>query len=143
MKTYSILIFVFSIAVGPFALAEDCYETAMSQSSLNSCAAKEFKEADNRLNAVYQEVRSKYSANELFLERLKKAQLAWIALRDADLEMMFPGEKKVLNYGSVYPMCLLIKKTELTNDRTKFLLQWLENPQEGDVCSGSAGTVVE
>ncbi len=46
---------------------------------------------------------------------------------------MYPHADKSHEYGTAYPMCVLLQKTELTRQRTKMLDKML-NPGEGDAC---------
>ena len=89
------------------------------------------------MNAVYRQVLNKYKGDTLFVAKLKAAQRAWIAFRDAHLESLYPEANKLQAYGSVNPVCRCGGLTELTAERAKQLKQWLNGAEEGDVCSGS------
>jgi uncharacterized protein YecT (DUF1311 family) len=97
----------------------------------------EFKKADTELNRTYKKILSDYKDDKIFLEKLKKAQRAWLTYRDAHIESVYPVEDKAAEYGSVYGMCCCTIKKDLTDQRTKMLKQWLVGTMEGDVCSGS------
>ncbi|RZA24971.1 MAG: DUF1311 domain-containing protein [Proteobacteria bacterium] len=107
--------------------------SAYSQSD----ACKDYKEADGKLNEVYQAVVSKYKGESAFLSKLKTAQKAWLAYRDAQLEALYPAVNKQAEYGSVYTACSCIERTEIVQERIAILKKWLEPKTEGDVCSGS------
>jgi hypothetical protein len=47
------------------------------------------------------------------------------------------GEDPLQKYGSVYPSCVAIAKTELTIARNQQLRMWIEGLEEGEVCAGS------
>ncbi|MGD8176784.1 lysozyme inhibitor LprI family protein [Marinimicrobium sp. ARAG 43.8] len=96
-----------------------------------------FQEADAELNRVYQQIRAAYADDDAFLGKLKKAQQAWITLRDADLEARFPADNKQAYYGSVYATCAANVKTTATIERIAFLQQWLDGVEEGETCAGS------
>jgi uncharacterized protein YecT (DUF1311 family) len=117
--------------------AGDCYARAGTQLELNQCAALEFEAADQELNTVYQSVIQKHEANEAFLEKLRVAQRAWIAFRDAELEAMFPHKDEPRYYGSVFPLCWHNYLAKVTEERTRKLRRWIEGVEEGDVCAGS------
>ena len=51
-----------------------------TQSAMNQCAMEEFKKADAEMNKVYQQLLLKTDRQE----KLKAAQRAWVAFRDAD-----------------------------------------------------------
>lgn len=114
-----------------------CLEHAKTQSEMNQCEDVDFEKADAELNRVYNLIRKAYKNDKEFLSKLKQSQLAWIKLRDADMEMTFPLEDKQREYGTVFPTCYGIIKTKLTLQRIEYLKQWLIGIEEGDVCSGS------
>ena len=51
--------------------------------------------------------------------------------------MRFPKTDKGYHYGSVYPMCVSLILKEMTEERTKKLMVWLEGIEEGEMCLGS------
>jgi uncharacterized protein YecT (DUF1311 family) len=55
---------------------------AQTQSEMNQCAIDEFRKADAELNGIYQQLLLKTDRQE----KLKAAQRAWIAFREADCE---------------------------------------------------------
>ncbi|RYZ47353.1 MAG: DUF1311 domain-containing protein [Proteobacteria bacterium] len=63
--------------------------TTQSYAAGESCA--EFLKTDKELNDTYKEIQTKYKADSIFLKKLKKAQTAWIAFRDAHLEAVYPA----------------------------------------------------
>lgn len=109
---------------------------AQTQLQMNTEACDEYKKADDRLNAIYQQVLEQNKADAAFIAKLKKAQRAWLAFRDAELEAIYPATDKQTEYGSVYPMCNCMELTTLVNQRIEQLSGWL-SAKEGDVCSGS------
>lgn len=117
-----------------------CLETAYVKEEINRCIDTQevhFKHADAELNRTYKEVQKVYAKKKLFLKKLKKAQLAWIKLRDADFEMQFPHAEDHGYYGSVFKICADNHKTEVTLQRVLFLKEWLKGVEEGDSCAGS------
>lgn len=109
---------------------------AQTQQELNDGACAEYRKVDAQLNETYQAILRKKGDDAVFLAALKKAQRAWIAFRDAELEAVYPEEDKRVHYGSVYTMCSCSLATELTQQRVEQLTTWL-TAEEGDVCSGS------
>lgn len=107
-----------------------------SQTDMNNQAYKEWKKADDELNKVYSQILKKYKDDKVFIAKFKKAELAWIKFKDAEIEAIYPDEDKS-NYGSVYPMCVNGIATEMTQQRTKELKLWLKGLPEGEVCAGS------
>jgi len=108
-----------------------------TQGDMQDGTCGEFKKADAELNRTYKKILFDYKDDKNFLEKLKKAQRAWLTYRDAHIESVYPGEDKATEYGSVYGMCYCTLKKDLTEQRIKLLKQWLIGTREGDVCSGS------
>ena len=117
--------------------AASCLEKADSQRQMNECSEIDLAQADAEVNRVIEAVRAAYKDQPEFLEKLDASQLAWIALRDANLELKYPLDDKQHNYGSVYPMCASGYLTQLTLQRIEFLKQWLIGHGDGEVCGGS------
>ncbi|MGN7721393.1 lysozyme inhibitor LprI family protein [Chitinophaga sp. 22620] len=108
--------------------------SAQSQYDLNASADKDLQKAEKELNTVYQKILVQYKADTAFIRNLKAAQRIWLQLRNADVDAQFPPNPL---QGSVTPMCRSNAWTGITLDRTKYLKQWLEGTEEGDVCAGS------
>ncbi len=110
---------------------------AQSQGDMNSAACGKYRRADDELNRVYQQILREYAEDADFVAKLKEAQRAWLAYRDAHVESVFPGEDKRAVYGSVFPMCHCGEVEGLTRERTRVLRRWLAGLPEGDVCAGT------
>lgn len=135
---------IFAFAFGAVAAAasapasgDTCMDSAQSQAAMNACAQQNLGAADKELNQVYQQVLAKYASDKVFIAKLRAAQKAWIAFRDAELEARYPASDKQLQYGSVYPMCANNDREAMTRKRIEQLRAWLKGVQEGDVCAGS------
>jgi len=108
---------------------------AMSQLELNQCFCDQSTRADAELNHVYQQVLAANAEDKLLSEKLKSAQRAWFAFRDAQLEALYPTvENPRVTYGSIYPMCHCIAEAELTTERTRQLKRMLDE-KDGDACN--------
>lgn len=116
---------------------KDCVDTAMTQLELNDCAGEQLAAADAELNRVYKAILEKYKNDPLFVEKLRAAQRAWLAFRDAEIEAKYPHAGEAHYYGSIFPMCDQLYRAQLTQERVKTLRQWLDGSGEGDGCSGS------
>lgn len=112
-----------------------CNGKAVSQVEINKCADDEFKRADEEMNRAYENLLAKAARNPVAVRKIKAAQKAWLAFREAHLDAMFPAEDKAAAYGVVQPMCASMLRAELARDRTK-VLETMANPEEGDVCGG-------
>ena len=117
--------------------SKDCMEAAATQSERNRCASSRLKAADDELNRVYQALQRQYKGDRQFLEKLRKAQRAWLTFRAAELEARFPSENKQRQYGSAYPMCADAFLAQRTEERIDRLREWLDGTEEGNVCAGS------
>ncbi|CAA6818015.1 MAG: Unknown protein [uncultured Sulfurovum sp.] len=109
-------------AEGPIKCKEDG-----TQLEMNKCAHDDFLKADKELNQVYKALRKVKKEDKLFLKNLKKAQRAWLAYRDADLDAQFTCEGGDLRscFGSMYGLLLNGSKAELTLQRVKILKEQL------------------
>ena len=94
---------------------------------ISGCEQEEAREADKALNAAYKELVAKYADDSLFRAKLKKAQRAWIAYRDLELELIDSG-------GSIASLCRGIRFAELSKERAIYLKSLAEK-EEGDVCA--------
>ena len=110
-----------------------CWDQATTQFAMNECAGQEQKQADAELNKTYQQVLTKYANDPQRLDPIKNAERAWLAFRDAEIEALFPEDRRP-ERGSVYPMCRALHLARLTQERTKALKALLEW-KEGDVCA--------
>ncbi|MDW3562089.1 hypothetical protein CIW68_19620 [Enterobacter cloacae] len=101
------------------ALADEC-DKATTQLELNTCSAQQYQAADKKLNQTYQAAIKRAAAPQRDL--LKKAQQAWIALRDADCNFIGSGTEG----GSVQPMIISQCLTEKTVEREAFLASLMQ-----------------
>lgn len=91
-----------------------------SQQEMNAEAAAEFKKADKELNQVYVEVMGEL--DEGSKERLKVAQRAWVAFRDAEATFRADAEARG---GSMWPLIHEGVRGRLTRERVKSLRELL------------------
>ena len=100
-----------------------------------SCAA--YQAAEKELGDVYAAVLARYAQDKAFVAKLKRAQQAWLAYRDAELAALYPSQDKQADYGSMYETCYCSEQRQMTEQRTEVLKQWLTGVEEGNVCAGS------
>jgi uncharacterized protein YecT (DUF1311 family) len=91
--------------------------------AIASQAGKEYQDADGRLNQVYQTLISQIQ-NSTQRQKLRAAQKAWLALRDADTQ--FFGDYYVNSKGGLF------YKTKLTKDRADYLQAIIKQAPTGD-----------
>ncbi|MEP8777864.1 lysozyme inhibitor LprI family protein [Enterobacter ludwigii] len=123
MKRY--LIAGAALLLSANALAEEC-ANATTQLEMNTCTAQQYQAADKKLNQTYQAAIKRAEAPQR--ELLKKAQQAWIALRDADCNFIGSGTEG----GSVQPMIISQCLNEKTVEREAFLASLMQC-EEGDL----------
>lgn len=109
------------------ATEPSCWDLAQTQRELEKCAAADYEVADRELNEVYAKVLA--GAGPAEVSAIRKAQRAWIAFRDAEVQTLYSDPGK----GSVTSMCAGILKTQLTRQRTEELKRRLQR-REGEVC---------
>jgi uncharacterized protein YecT (DUF1311 family) len=116
----------------------DCSDTAYTNSELIQCASAKFKQADDSLNAIYRRILKEYSLDTAFTKRLLIAQRAWLAFRDAELNAILPenGTERYAGFR-LFSMCRLLWMADLTQQRTRELMRWIDGMEEGDVCGTS------
>lgn len=90
-----------------------CNEQAKTQTAMNACASDEAARADAQLNDVYRILLQK-TADVTAREKIRLAERAWIAYRDAYVDAMYPKEDKQADYGSIYPMEVALLSAKLT-----------------------------
>lgn len=118
-----------------FLLSLPVASASQSDPLLNACG--QYKLVDAEMNRLYQQVLKEHSQDRLFSQKLRAAQRAWLAYRDAHLESLYPAADKRLAYGSVYNNCQCLGMIDLTTRRSNDLLRWIQGTKEGDVCAGS------
>ncbi|MNB63941.1 hypothetical protein D3C81_30150 [compost metagenome] len=120
-----VLIVGAALLLSASALADEC-ASASTQTDLNTCTAQQYQTADKKLNQTYQAAMKRAAAPQK--ELLKKAQQAWIALRDADCAFAGSGSEG----GSVQPMIINQCMTEKTAEREAYLASLMQC-EEGDL----------
>ena len=121
------LVFLGIFAVPSWAFASSAVEEEF-------CA--QLKSANAELEDTLLQIKQKKNDDSVFLMALTNSQEQWMQYVDAEVLMQFPSQR-VIDYGSVLPMCQCITRLGLTQERITTLKQWLEPVVEGDVCTGS------
>ena len=98
--------------------AADC-QAAQTQQQLNACASYRYNQADAALNDAWGPA-SDFARQINKFDALLAAQRAWLTYRDAACEV----QASPYDGGSIQPMIRLDCLTEVTQDRTKLLLQF-------------------
>jgi uncharacterized protein YecT (DUF1311 family) len=103
-----------------------------TQVELNACAAEDYAEADAALNATWKQLVAALADDALARRRLREAQRAWLAFRDAEVAARLPvddGADPRLAHGSMYPLLANSALAEITRYRTAELRARLQDLQ--------------
>jgi len=92
-----------------------------TQREMNECAAIAYQAADQKLNQVYQELKS--ALPDYRQPKLVTVQQVWIKFRDANCEF----EKSAVEGGSLAPTIYYNCLSQLTEQRTKELQGYLDS----------------
>jgi uncharacterized protein YecT (DUF1311 family) len=103
-----------------------------TQAGMSEEAARGVGAADKEMAAVLKSLGSMPGVTPEAVAKLKRAQAAWEAYRDAQVSAKWPFPDAGL-YGSVLAMCVADERAELTKQRVAQLRAMLK-PEEGDVC---------
>jgi uncharacterized protein YecT (DUF1311 family) len=95
---------------------------AQSQAEMHQQAAKDFDAADAAMNEAYKPFMSKIDKEAQ--AKLKSAQRAWVAFRDAEAEL---EADLAARGGSMLPMVYNGRRTEISKVRTKELQKLLKD----------------
>jgi uncharacterized protein YecT (DUF1311 family) len=120
MTKFSMFAVVVLLAAPALAQDEgklDCNH-ATTQFEMNKCADKDYRAADKALNEAYRNVLAAQQGDDA---KLKAAQRAWIAFRDAECTFRTADDEG----GSIQPMDYAMCMTTLTRERTKQLRDYL------------------
>jgi uncharacterized protein YecT (DUF1311 family) len=131
----AVALLVVLLAPGASSIAGD----PETQGDMNDAACVSYRSAEQKMTAVVAAITKKNRADRAFIAKFKKWQQAWIVLRQAQGDAIFPHDQPG-EHGSVLPMCRCTILAELTENRTKELMQWTSGIAEGDVCTGSRAT---
>ena len=103
-----------------------CNKKAKTQGEINACANEEAARVDVELNDVYRKLLSMAAAEPEAVAKIKAAERAWIAYRDAYMDAMYPARDKQAEYGSIYPMEAELLRAKLTRRQVTALKELLE-----------------
>jgi uncharacterized protein YecT (DUF1311 family) len=88
---------------------------------MNACASEEAKRVDDKLNKVYKLLLAKVRGDLVATPKIRAAQRAWVAYRDAYIETTFPAKDKPAEYGSMFPMEVDLLTAKLTRRQIEAL----------------------
>jgi uncharacterized protein YecT (DUF1311 family) len=108
-----------------------CLDKATTQMGMNTCASEEAARVDGRLNDVYHKLLAAAAKQPDAVDKIKGAERAWIAYRDAYVEAMYPAKDKEVEYGSIYLMNMNLLRAKLTERHRTEVKELLEQYSEG------------
>ena len=111
------------------------HASAATQATLNADACLELENSNAEMKRIQRRIILDHNEEKRFVAAFRKAQQAWIAFRDAQLNAVYPESPKL--YGSANVMCRCFVLNKLTRERMETLKMWLSEDTEGDVCAGS------
>ncbi len=103
-----------------------CNHQAKTQYDMNICANAEAKRVDDELNRIYKRLLSTVADDPEATVKIKAAETAWIAYRDAYIEAMYPAKDKQAEYGSIYPMEVDLLGAKITRQQIDSLRNLLK-----------------
>ncbi len=109
-----------------------CINKATTQTTMNACASEEARRADAELNDIFQKLLSAAANQPASVKKIRAAERAWIAYRDAHISAMYPAKDKHATYGSMFPMEVDLLRAKLTQQQIGALKDLLKQ------CGGEA-----
>ena len=91
-----------------------CSDKANTQSEMTACASEEAARVDAKLKTTYRALLARVTSQPEALAKIKAAERAWTAYRDAYIEATYPAEDKATEYGSIYPLDVNLLRAKLT-----------------------------
>jgi uncharacterized protein YecT (DUF1311 family) len=104
-----------------------CSDKANTQAEMTACAGAEAKRVDAKLNSTYRALLANVASQPEALAKIKAAERAWVAYRDAYFEATYPAKDKANEYGSIYPFELAFLRAKLTQRQVAALEDMLEH----------------
>jgi uncharacterized protein YecT (DUF1311 family) len=103
-----------------------------TQADINASAGAQMKSAEKAMAEALD--RLMQNPDQQAVGKLRKAQAAWEAYRDAQIEALWPSRQPPLSAGTVFPACVAFARATLTEARTKELKQ-MSAGEVGDTCA--------
>jgi uncharacterized protein YecT (DUF1311 family) len=103
-----------------------CIDKATTQTAMHVCANEEAQRVDAELNDIYQKLLSAVGNQAAAIEKIRAAERAWIAYRDAYIAAMYPAKDKQTAYGSTFSMEVDLLRARLTREQTGALKDLLK-----------------
>ena len=136
MTTKAILLILACTIVASPAGRAGSPSRAQTQTEANDDANQQLRTAEAEMATVLSSLTMKASGHPDALAKLNRAQAAWEAYRDAQIDSLWPSRTPLPSYGSVHPRCVAMERTKLTTQRIAELRLMLK-VEDGEVCFGA------
>lgn len=103
----------------------------------NSCS--DYLKLKKEIGDIVRRINDDYARDKTFLAHFQKAQAEWESYREAQLNMIYPSADKS-QYGQNYATCRCNWLVEFANARLNFLVKFVSNTNEDEVCGGVIGS---
>ncbi len=103
-----------------------CSDKANTQAEMTACAGAEAKRVDTKLDSTYRALLAKVESQPEAVVKIKAAERAWVAYRDAYIEATYPAKDKATQYGSIYPLDVALLRAKLTQRQVTALEDMLQ-----------------
>ena len=112
---------------------------SQTQSKMNETENDKLIKSEKRMATVLKQINVLYADSPVFLKKLRISQTCWEKFRDAHLDALYPdlNNNTLQEYGSVFPMAYAMEKRNLTEQRIKELMLWINGVPEGTLGAGS------
>jgi uncharacterized protein YecT (DUF1311 family) len=104
-----------------------CSDKANTQAEMTDCAGAEAKRVDAKLNSTYHALLAKAQSQPDAVAKIKAAERAWVAYRDAYIEASYPAKDKATEYGSMFPLDVALLRSKLTERQVTALEDMLQH----------------
>jgi uncharacterized protein YecT (DUF1311 family) len=94
---------------------------------MTACAGAEAKRVDAKLNSTYRALLARVASQPEAVAKIKAAERAWVAYRDAYVEASYPAKNKAIEYGSIYPLDVALLRAKLTQRQVTALEDMLQH----------------
>jgi uncharacterized protein YecT (DUF1311 family) len=126
MVTLLVLVSAFACFAQDSVAYRACSDKANIQTEMTACASEEAARIDAKLNTTYRALLAKVASQPEAAVKIKAAENAWIAYRDAYIEATYPAKDKATEYGSMYPLEVALLRAKLTQGQVAALEDMLQ-----------------
>jgi len=94
--------------------------------AMHACARDEALRVDTELNDIYRRLLSAAGNQSAAVEKIRAAERAWIAYRNAYIDAMYSAKDKQAAYGSKFPMEADLLRAKLSQQQIAALKDLLK-----------------